>query len=118
DGGVVYDVEYALITVAGGAPVTNTNAAYAFASCAACTTVAVSFQVVLVVGPSSAIAPVDAAVALNDQCPACMTTAIADQLVITLSSQPTQEVMDKLEAALRQLGAISALGAAGTPAQI
>jgi putative peptide zinc metalloprotease protein len=118
DGGVVYDVEYALITVSNGAPVTNTNAAYALASCSACTTVAVSFQVVLVVGHSDRIAPINAAVALNYQCPACMTTAIADQLVITLSSQPTQQVMTKLEAALRQLGAISALGAGATPAQI
>ena len=53
DGGVNYDVAYALVTVSDGAPVTNTNSAFAFAHCKACTTVAVSFQVVLVVGQSN-----------------------------------------------------------------
>ena len=73
DGGVVYDVAYALVTVTGGANVTNTNSAYALAHCKACTTVAVSFQVVLIVGRSKVIAPINAAGALNDNCPACMT---------------------------------------------
>ena len=117
--GVLYDVEYAIVTVPNGAPVTNTNAAYAYASCVACTTVAVSFQVVLVVGQThDTIAPINAAVAFNDQCPACSTTAIADQLVITLSAQPSQELMTKLENALKQLGDLPALGAGATPAQI
>ena len=71
---------------AGGAPVTNTNGAFAFASCKACTTVAVSFQVVLVVGRSKVIAPINAAGALNVDCPACTTVALADQIVVTLSS--------------------------------
>lgn len=119
NGGVLYDVEYAIVTVPNGAPVTNTNAAYAYASCVACTTVAVSFQVVLVVGQThDTIAPINAAVAFNDQCPACATTAIADQLVITLSAQPSQELLAKLEAALKQLGDLPALGAGATPAQI
>src|SRR5206468_7838197 len=77
DGAVKYDVAYSLVTVRDGAPVTNTNSAYAFASCRACTTVAVSFQVVLVVGQSRLIAPIDAAGALNGNCPSCITTAIA-----------------------------------------
>lgn len=52
-GGVVYDVAYSVVTVTKGANVTNTNGAYALASCNGCTTVAVSFQVVLVVGRSA-----------------------------------------------------------------
>jgi putative peptide zinc metalloprotease protein len=52
DGGVTYDVAYALVTVPKGKAVTETNSAYALASCHSCTTVAVSFQVVLVVGTS------------------------------------------------------------------
>ncbi len=79
---------YALVTVTGGAPVTNTNSAYALAHCNACTTVAVSFQVVLVVGQSNKILPGNAAGALNYDCPACTTTAIADQIVITLTALP------------------------------
>ena len=50
DGGVNYDVAYSLVTVTDGARSTNTNSAYALANCKACTTVAVSFQVVLIVG--------------------------------------------------------------------
>jgi putative peptide zinc metalloprotease protein len=118
DGGVTYDVAYALVTVSGGAPVTNTNAAYAFASCKACTTVAVSFQVVLVVGASKDIAPINAAGALNANCPACMTTAIADQIVVTLESAPSQQLLDAIDTQLKKLDALSALGADGTPAAV
>ena len=50
NGGVTYDVAYSVVTVNNGAPVTNTNSAYALAHCQGCTTVAVSFQIVLIVG--------------------------------------------------------------------
>ncbi|HET7566947.1 MAG TPA: hypothetical protein VFJ91_03085 [Gaiellaceae bacterium] len=115
DGGVVYDVAYAIVTVDGDAPVANRNGAYAYASCRACTTVAVSFQLVLVVGTSHSIAPVDLAGALNSDCPACETTAIADQLVVTLTREPPAELVQRLQAALRRLDAISLLGKDGTP---
>ena len=115
DGGVVYDVAYALVTVAGGKPVTNTNGAFAFASCKACTTVAVSFQVVLIVGRSAVIAPINAAGSLNVNCPACMTTAIADQIVVTLTKQLSKELVDEIESALQKLNALPTLGASGTP---
>jgi putative peptide zinc metalloprotease protein len=118
DHGVTYKIAYSLVTVKDGAPVTNTNGAYAFASCNACTTVAVSFQVVLVVGTSKVIAPINAAGALNVNCPACVTTAIADQIVVTLKEQPSDELTAKLTAALEQLDALDTLGAKGTPAAI
>jgi putative peptide zinc metalloprotease protein len=118
DGGVAYDVAYALVTVTGGADVTNTNSAYALAHCKACTTVAVSFQLVLIVGSSHIIAPINAAGALNYNCPACMTTALADQIVVTLKAQPSQQLLDTLSADLKQLDALPALGAAGTPAAV
>jgi putative peptide zinc metalloprotease protein len=118
NGGVTYDVAYSLITISGGAPVTNTNSAYALAHCQSCTTVAVSFQVILIVGHSKDIAPINAAGSLNYNCPACVTTAIADQLVVTLNSQPSAALLAKLDAALKQLNALPALGAQGTPAQI
>ncbi len=118
NGGVKYDVAYSLVTVKNGAPVTNTNSAYALANCQACTTVAVSFQVVLVIGESKDIAPIDAAGALNYDCPACTTTAIADQIVITLKSQPSQALLNQLQQSLRQLNALPTLGANGTPSAV
>jgi putative peptide zinc metalloprotease protein len=118
DGGVVYDISYALITVTDGAPVTNTNSAFAFASCRGCTTVAVSFQVVLVVGQSNTIAPINAAGALNVDCPACTTVAVATQIVVTLTQQPSAELLAKLKAALAKLNALPELGPDATPEQI
>jgi putative peptide zinc metalloprotease protein len=118
DGGVTYDVAYSLVTVQGGAPVTNTNSAFALADCKGCTTVAVSFQVVLIIGRSKLIAPINAAGALNYNCPACTTTAIADQMVVTLKAQPSQALLATLNADLRQLNALSTLGAAGSPSAV
>jgi putative peptide zinc metalloprotease protein len=115
---VAYDVAYALVTVTGGADVTNTNSAYALAHCKACTTVAVSFQLVLIVGTSKVIAPINAAGALNYNCPACVTTALADQIVVTLKAQPSQQLLDTLTADLKQLNALPALGAGGTPSAV
>jgi putative peptide zinc metalloprotease protein len=118
NGGVLYDVAYSLVTVTGGAPVTNTNSAFALAHCAGCTTVAVSFQVVLIVGQSRTIAPINAAGALNYNCPACTTTAVADQIVVTLKALPTQQLLTTLESDLKQLNALPTLGANGTPAAV
>ncbi len=118
DGGVKYDVAYALVTVTGGANVTNANSAYALAHCNACTTVAVSFQLVLIVGRSKVIAPINAAGSLNYNCPACMTTALADQLVVTLTAAPSQQLLDTLNAVLKQLDALPKLGAGGTPSAV
>jgi putative peptide zinc metalloprotease protein len=118
DGGVTYDVAYSLVTVRGGAPVTESNSAFALANCKGCTTVAVSFQVVLIVGRSHLIAPIDAAGALNYDCPACTTTALADQLVVTLSAQPSRTLVEELDADLKKLDALSALGANGTPTAV
>jgi hypothetical protein len=49
--------------------------------------VAVSFQVVLVVGQSNFIDPINTAEALNYRCSACVTTAVADQILVTLKSR-------------------------------
>ena len=110
DGAITYKVAYALVTVRDGAPVTNTNSAFAFASCNACTTIAVSVQIVLVVGTSKVVAPINAAGALNVNCPACVTTAIAKQLVVTLTAEPTEELQQRLVAALQKLDALTSLG--------
>jgi putative peptide zinc metalloprotease protein len=109
DGATVYDVSYALVTVTDGAPVQNVNDAWALASCTRCTTVAVSFQVVLVVGQSNVITPVNAAVAANGQCLQCMTTAMAVQMVMTLSHAPSDQVTSQLNQALSALGDLKGL---------
>jgi putative peptide zinc metalloprotease protein len=72
----------------------------------------VSFQVVLVVGTSRNVAPIDAAAAVNYDCPACLTVALANQIVVTLTSQPTDELVQKLQAALQQLDETSSLTSA------
>jgi putative peptide zinc metalloprotease protein len=118
DGAVIYKVAYSLVTVKDGAPVGNTNSAFAFASCNACTTVAVSFQVVLIIGTSKVIAPANAAGALNVNCPACVTTAIADQIIVTLKKEPSEELTKRLMDALKALDALPKLGADGTPAAV
>ncbi len=58
DGSVVYDVAFALVW-ADGDKVDTTNEAYAFASCTDCAAVAVSFQVVLIVGQANVIVPAE-----------------------------------------------------------
>lgn len=108
-GAIKYNVVYSLVTVSHGAPVTSRNQAIAIAHCKGCMSVAVSFQVVLVVGQSNVIAPVNNAFALNKRCPACTTVALADQMVITLSKQPSRPLLAKLKAALKRLHALSKL---------
>jgi putative peptide zinc metalloprotease protein len=106
DGGIEYDVAYSLVTVQDGDDVDETNSAHALASCDACTTVAVSFQLVLVVGRSDTIMPINVAEALNVDCPQCVTVAIAKQIVVSLESVPSAELLAALTAALEKLGAI------------
>jgi putative peptide zinc metalloprotease protein len=103
DGTVVYDVAVAMIWVKDGAPADNRNEAYALASCTACTTVAVSFQVVLIVGQTDVVAPVNVAVAANGGCVSCTTTALAVQLVVTLREMPSEELQERMDAALARI---------------
>jgi putative peptide zinc metalloprotease protein len=111
DGTVVYDVSVALVWVEDGEVADNRNEAYALASCANCTTVAVAFQVVLVVGQSDVVTPINAAVAANGGCLSCQTLALAVQLVLTLNEAPTEEVQRQLEAAIGRLDGITDLQA-------
>jgi putative peptide zinc metalloprotease protein len=118
DGGVLYQVAYSLVTVRDGADVDERNEAYAFANCVACTTVAVSVQIVLVVGDSDFIAPVNVAEALNGNCPYCVTAAIARQLVVSIGSEPPPELIDELNAQLERLGVLDDPNLQLTPDEI
>jgi putative peptide zinc metalloprotease protein len=109
DGAVVYDVAVALVKVVDGGPVTNRNDAYALASCTRCATVAVAFQVVLVIGQSDVQVPVNAAVAGNRDCVECLTAALAVQLVVTLTSLPSEQVEAELQQAWSRLEGLEQL---------
>jgi putative peptide zinc metalloprotease protein len=111
DGAVVYDVAVALVKVVDGAPVTNRNEAYALASCRRCATVAVAFQVVLVIGQSNVQVPVNAAVAGNRDCVQCLTAALAVQLVVSLEALPSEQVEAELQQAWSRLQGLEQLTA-------
>jgi putative peptide zinc metalloprotease protein len=83
DGSVTYDVSFALVWADGDTAV-NRNEAYAFASCRDCRTVAVAFQVVLLVGQVDVVVPENISAAVNYACVECVTYALATQLVVSL----------------------------------
>lgn len=95
DGSVRYDVAFALVW-AEGDEVLNVNEAHAYASCSGCVTVAVAFQVVLVMDDAQVIVPQNLAVAANYDCFQCTTAAVAHHLVLSVGSEPGQEQLHEL----------------------
>jgi putative peptide zinc metalloprotease protein len=91
DGGALYDIAIAMVWVTGDDPVLNVNEAYAFASCSDCVTVAVAFQVVVIVGSADVVVPQNLSAAVNLNCFRCITAAVASQLVVTVDSLPGVE---------------------------
>ncbi len=104
DGSTVYDVAFALVW-ADGDTVANTNEAYALASCTGCQTVAVAFQVVLIVGNANVVVPENVAAAVNYSCVQCVTQALATQLVVTLSGPLSAQSSADLAALWREISA-------------
>ena len=82
DGSVAYDVSFALVW-ADGDTALQRNEAYAFASCTGCRTVAVAFQVVVLVGSVDVVVPQNISAAVNYACVQCVTYALATQLVVS-----------------------------------
>ena len=82
DGSVRYDVSFALVWVDDDTAL-NRNEAFAAASCRGCTTVAVAFQVVLLVGSVDVVVPQNLSTAVNYACLECVTYALATQLVVS-----------------------------------
>ncbi|MFE9954986.1 hypothetical protein [Micromonospora sp. NPDC005299] len=104
DGSTVYDVAFALVWADGDeGDVDNRNEAYALASCRDCRTVAVSFQVVLVVGPADVIVPENVSAAVNYSCRDCQTYAVASQLVFTLPKGLSDDTKDRITALWREI---------------
>ncbi|MBM7774113.1 putative peptide zinc metalloprotease protein [Actinokineospora baliensis] len=88
DGSVRYEVAFALVWATDDT-VDNSNEAWALASCRDCTTVAIAFQVVIIVGQANVVVPENVAVAVNKSCVDCVTFALAAQLVITVANEPS-----------------------------
>ena len=107
DGSKLYDVAFALVW-ADGDTVTNTNEAYALASCAGCQTVAVAFQVVLIVGNAHVVVPENVAVAVNYSCVQCVTAALATQLVVSLAGPLSAQSMADLAELWKEISAFGA----------
>lgn len=107
DGSTVYDVAFALVW-ADDDTVLNTNEAYALASCAGCRTVAVAFQVVLVVGSADVVVPQNLSGAVNYACVECVTTAVARQLVVSVPEALDAATMAELEALWQEIAAFGA----------
>ncbi|RYP84166.1 hypothetical protein EKO23_17010 [Nocardioides guangzhouensis] len=105
DDTVVYDLAFAMIWVDGDQPVTNTNEAYAAASCEDCAAVAISFQVVLIVGDADTVVPANLATAVNYSCVRCLTYALASQLVVTLDGPLSDAGMAELRALWAEIAA-------------
>jgi putative peptide zinc metalloprotease protein len=97
DGTSIFDVALSLIWATSG-EVTNTNQAYALASCRDCNALAVAFQLVLILDEASVVVPGNEAVAVNALCDGCVTQALAMQLVLTLSGQPDPATLAQLDA--------------------
>ena len=104
DGSSMYDVAFAMVW-ADGSSVTNRNEAYAFASCASCTTVAVAFQVVLIVGQADVAIPQNLSGAVNYSCARCVTYALAQQLVLTVPGDLDADQHRRLDALWQQISA-------------
>ncbi len=107
-GTAAYDVAVAMVWVTGDDPVLNTNEAYAFAKCSDCVTVAVAFQVVVIVGEANVVVPQNLSAAVNYDCFECITAAIASQLVVTVDALPSAEKQVALADVWSDLSAFAA----------
>lgn len=101
DGSTLYDVAFALVWADDDG--LARNEAYAFASCTACTTVAVGFQVVFVIGQVDVVVPQNISGALNYSCVQCVTYALASQLVLPLPDGLSADATAELEALWAQI---------------
>jgi putative peptide zinc metalloprotease protein len=104
DGSVHYDVSFSLVW-ADGDTATNRNEAYALASCTDCRTVAVAFQVVLVLGSVDVVVPENLSAAVNYACVQCVTEALATQLVVSVPGPLDEQATRDLAAIWDQLRA-------------
>jgi putative peptide zinc metalloprotease protein len=103
DGTLLSDVAVSLLLATAGEPIDQSNEAHAYASCTGCQTIAVAFQVILIVGYSDEFTPVNGAVAANFECKRCDSEAFAYQLVMTLAGMPSDRVLEDIARILREV---------------
>ncbi len=107
DGTAMYDVAFALVWVTDGEDALNRNEAQAWASCTSCASVAIAYQVVLVVDDDptddNVAVPQNLAGALNYECVNCLTYALAQQLFVTLDGPLSEEAMTELDTLWQQI---------------
>ena len=80
DGGRAFDFAWSISKQRGGT-VDQSNKAHAAGRCTECEATAIAFQIVLVSGAPSKVAPTNEGVALNLECPRCEVFAAARQFV-------------------------------------
>jgi hypothetical protein len=80
DAGRAFDFAWSISKQRGGA-VTQSNKAHAAGRCTDCEATAIAFQIVLVSGAPSRVAPTNEGVSLADQCPSCEIFSAARQFV-------------------------------------
>ncbi|HEX2241224.1 MAG TPA: M50 family metallopeptidase [Actinomycetota bacterium] len=107
DGATVLEIALSLI-FAGDEMVDNSNEAYAMASCLKCVTIAIAFQVVVILNETATVVPENVAAAINVECAICLTYAIATQLVVSVTEPLTPEEMDQLSAIFIRLERLEA----------
>ncbi|HLM28192.1 MAG TPA: hypothetical protein VK304_14620 [Thermoleophilaceae bacterium] len=117
DGSTRWDFEPSFVVVEGGEAARHTNDAHAYASCTDCVTGATAFQVVLIVGQSDEIRPVNAAAAANYHCVRCNTFAFAYQIVASVT-EVTPAVQEALDDARRRLSELEEKADSLTGSQI
>jgi putative peptide zinc metalloprotease protein len=107
DGSYLFKLAFDIRSAADGV-VDQTNAAVAYASCTACKTVAIAFQVVFVTAAAHVQTPTNVAIAVNDKCTSCQTLATAYQFIVPTDG-PVQftsdgkRAIEHIQAALREL---------------
>jgi hypothetical protein len=109
DGGRAFDFAWDISRQRGGV-VDHANKAHAAGRCTECEATAIAFQIVLVSGAPSTVAPTNESVALNLECPRCEVVAEARQFVrvvdkpVRLTGTGRRELAD-VRATLRALEA-------------
>ena len=104
NGSTLTDVATFLLLSLAGEPVDQANESDAWASCRSCRTVALAFEVILIVGYTDDLAPINTATALNYNCVDCSTSAFAYQLLLTLAERPDGPVLAQLAQILQGVG--------------